>query len=802
MAKQDDALLIKLRADIDGLKASLAVADKTIEEKVSNINKAKSKTKLGFDVAIAEAQAAGKATDVLRLKREKMVEVIKLERLQLAELQKAYDKADGKNKDYLAEKVAKQRIQIAKNEAYLNKLNMPEKTDLKTEAVSELNKQFPQIASGINLVRKAITSLGPAGAAVVATVGSFVAMKQHVEETRQKLLEAADATYKVTEHLSDLADLTQLPISEVEKLAEACKVAGANIDAIAPALNKLDKAVLGGDKTLEKFGVKLTNASGGLLGTTEQLQALADAYSRLKAEGRGAEFVAELGKNAQALLPLISRFGDADFSNVKELLDSAPKLGAMLEEDAKYIGELDRALETLSNRLEKATGAEAAQLKINEVTRAIEAAQKEMEVFLKTADSRAYERMGIDSLDEQFQALNLSIIEAKGSLKGLMSEFTGWITMRTAFMMKNFSEGKLLWGLDDFDDYKAQQSIKADEIRQKRDNDRLDAILGRKKMEQQSPEEYSDTVRKDIEKNYAYATAERKEALYNQKMQEYSEQRKRMAEKEAEAKQKSAEKANEKRIALEHKLRDALATEQQKRVNAINDNYEKNAKDDPVMAEKIRQAELNRLAEDNARAEQRRLDEEKRKQDEIARARQDAMDKIRAITNTDFQNRLNQIEKEKQAWIKAGADRASAEIAAQKQIANEHKKVAEARLSEAERALRQNAKLARYITNEQKKGNENWQADAEKYARKLYLKNLGVRESDVQNVASIGADKLQAIASQARERTLAPITNNFTLNFDNTVVEDVTAIEKLANKVADVITPAIEKAVQGNNYGY
>lgn len=800
MAKKNDALLIRLRADIDGLKASLDAADKTISQKVSAINKAKSKTKLGFDVAIAEAQAAGKATDVLRLKREKLTEVIKLERLQLEELQKAYDKAEGKNKDYLAEKVAKQRIQIAKNEAYLNKLNQP--TDLKTEAVKELSSQFPKIASGIGLVKKAIAALGPAGAAIAVTAGSFALMKQHIEETRQKLLEAADATYKVTEHLSDLADLTQLPIGEVEQLAEACKVAGANIDSIAPAINKLDKAVLGGDKTLEQFGVKLTNASGGLLSTAEQLQVLADAYSRMKAEGRGAEFVAELGKQASALLPLISRFGDADFSNVKEMLDNAPKLSTMLEEDAKYIGELDRALETLNKRLENATGAEATQLKINEVTRAIEAAQKEMEVFLKTADSRAYERMGIDSLDEQFQALNLSIIEAKGSLKSLISEFTGWVTMRSAFVMKNYSEGKFSWGLEDFEDYKAQQSIKADQLRQKRDNDRLDAILGRKKMEQQSPEEYSASVRKDIEKNFAYATAERKEALYNQKMLEYSEQRKKMAEKEAEVKQKSAEKANEKRIALEHKLRDALATEQQKRVNAINDNYEKNAKDDPVMAEKIRQAELNRLAEDNARAEQRRLEEEKRKQDEIARARQDAMDKIRAITNTDFQNRLDQIEKEKQAWIKAGADRASAEIAAQKQIADAQKQARDSAMSEAERTLTE----YRQIIKDIQKGLSDEEITAR--ADKRWMKNRGINQSMIDTMAQVGQDRIKELGD-SRSRLLGKfaepkaVNAPITINFDGTVVEDMSSMQKIADKVSEVITPAIERALRGEStYGY
>lgn len=801
MAKKDNgALLIRLRADIDGLRASLDAADKTISQRVSAINKEKSTIKLGWDVQIAEAQAAGKMTEVLRLKREKMLEVIKLERLELEQLQKAYEKAEGKNKERLAQQVARQRIKIAKNESYLNTLQGP---DLKTKAISELEQQFPAIASGINLVKSAIAGLNPVAGAVVATAGAFALMKNHVDETRESLLKVADSTYKITEHLSDLADLTQLPIGDVEKLAEACKVAGANIDAIAPALNRLDKAVLGGDKTLEQFGIKLTDSAGNLKGTAEQLQALADGYSRLKSEGRGAEFVAQLGKQAGALLPLISRLSDADFGNVQEMLKNAPKLGTMLEEDAKYIGELDRALETLSERLTKAQGAEATQLKINEVTRAIEEAQKEMEVFLKTADSRAYERMGIDAIDEQFKNLNLSIIEAKGSLKALAAEMTGYLTLRAAFLAKNLSEGNFSLednSIDAFKKWQAELQIQADDQRRQRENDRIDAILGRKKMAEQKPEEYATTVRNDIEKNFAYASVERKEALFNQRMQEYSKQREAIAKKEAENKEKIAKENADKRLSLEKQLRDALATEQERKTNAINDRYETNKKTDPVLAERIKNAELQRLAQENAQAEQRKAEEEKRKQEELVNARKQAMDKIRAITNTDFQNRMEQIEKEKQAWIKAGADRAAAEIASQKQIA-------QARMSEAEKLLTEQKAVLRDI----QKGYSDDEIKQRSDAR--FMKQRGWKPGDLDTLERVGTEKVAELGN-SRERLLSrfakgagggglTVQTPVTINFDNTVVEDTSAMDKLADKIAVKMTTVIKEELhKGGQYGF
>ena len=45
--------------------------------------------------------------------------------------------------------------------------------------------------------------------------------------------------------------------------------------------------------------------------------------------------------------------------------------------------------------------------------------------------------------------------------------------------------------------------------------------------------------------------------------------------------------------------------------------------------------------------------------------------------------------------------------------------------------------------------------------------------------------------------------NNINITFDNTVVEDVSTMDKLANKVADIITPVIQNALNNNvQYNY
>ena len=125
-------------------------------------------------------------------------------------------------------------------------------------------------------------------------------------------------------------------------------------------------------------------------------------------------------------------------------------------------------------------------------------------------------------------------------------------------------------------------------------------------------------------------------------------------------------------------------------------------------------------------------------------------------------------------------------------------------MSDAESALRTNLKLARYIQEQQKKGTYN-ESDAKKYAEQMYMRQQGYRMSDISFLKDFGVDKLKDIAN-ARDRLFSqfapPTTNNITVNFDNTVVEDQAALQRIADKVAEVITPAINEALRGGQYGY
>lgn len=209
---------------------------------------------------------------------------------------------------------------------------------------------------------------------------------------------------------------------------------------------------------------------------------------------------------------------------------------------------------------------------------------------------------------------------------------------------------------------------------------------------------------------------------------------------------------------------------------------------------------------------------------------------------TDYEKQIHRIEQERDAYIQAGiseveayklfssqkeaidnqfyakqqAERDKALKASQeayKKQAEEAKKAYDSAVSQAQQTVQNNVKLIRYIQKQQAEGNKNWRADAEKYAEKLYMKQAGIRETDISGAKSIGLDVISQIANvrdrlfgQFAQKPAEQVTNNnaVTINFDGTVVESQDMVDRLANKVAEAIIQVVEPAVQrgATNYGY
>lgn len=200
--------------------------------------------------------------------------------------------------------------------------------------------------------------------------------------------------------------------------------------------------------------------------------------------------------------------------------------------------------------------------------------------------------------------------------------------------------------------------------------------------------------------------------------------------------------------------------------------------------------------------------------------------KINEVYNTELENRLANIEREKQAWRQKGVDEVTATQWAEKQkqdavrnaaleaIKNDRK-----RLEQVRDAMKQQEVMTG--TGVDVNGNKinfsfqnpnSMQGLAKQWIEEERSK-LGIGPNDTFSPELINAyqqmnnlTKNNLIpgleANPGLAKTGTTISAPITIQIDNPVVTDTAGISQLADKVADVIQPAIQQAIGGGGNGY
>lgn len=283
------------------------------------------------------------------------------------------------------------------------------------------------------------------------------------------------------------------------------------------------------------------------------------------------------------------------------------------------------------------------------------------------------------------------------------------------------------------------------------------------------------------------------------------------------------------------KLRDAYKQVEEEQTAVADKRKLEEARQDDIKLNKIdNTVDTKKEDQKEEQAQKAALDRQKAAQEQFQR-------ELRDLRSTEYEREINQLNDRVEKWRQANIsevdiaaraalekeaidkkyyDKQQAELQRQTKAQEAEynkqvevaKKAREASISDAEATLRNNLKLMRYIQAEQKKGTYS-DDKARDYANKLYLRQNGFRQSDITALQNFGTERLKELGN-ARDRLFAgfagpPVASgstnnvNITNNFDGTVVEDVAAMDKLANKVAEIITPAIQQALRGGTqYGY
>jgi len=761
--KNDNGLYLPLRVDLDAWEASLAALDGPLLEKMRMLRSEMKDLTMEYDVKISNAKAAGDNLKAIQLEMQKLTEMEKLQTATVQGLSQAYQKSVASTGQY-----SKQSKELLKNlqaqQLALNKTRIAldnMQGSLGGSLVSALRSASPEFARFADLANAAAVNLAkiaPASKLSIAAmgkiglaVGALVLAGKGMASVANSVSEVAEAAGKANEPIYQLREELNTSYEEAEKLHGIMQMDGIAGETFAQTINKLNKQLLKAGENgnlasdmLTRFGAELRNQDGSRKSTIEQLQELSAAYQRAASVGAGRDFLTATGTT-----PLVHILADLDgyterWERIRVEYQKNYDASHLLLEMNNHLIESERQLATVKGEV---FTEQALKNKENE----IRANVAEAEIIKANADT--YKEYGkiLGDIADNFTKIKLVASVAWTKIvtdaKGLTTELKPVGDALTAIEKKLEKIAKyhpVGWAIGKLKEYWQDASAEVDKYYKKAEQ--VD-VKPKKDFKERDPEAEREAAKQA-------AAAEKKQA--------------------------------DAQLKLSRELQAAKQTDYEKDVQRIADERDEYIK---AGADKLQADELYAIKK--AQIDAKYAEKASGKQD-VEKAKQ-AQLQITSVFQTETERRIAEINRQRDAWIKAGASEVEATRAAQAQIR-------EARMSEAERTLQQRAKLIKRAQIEQQKGGD-WEGRLKSWADDEYIRGLGVNRKDIAWAQRYGFDKINELGN-ARDRVLGSIVGGgstvnapVTINMDNTVVENESAMVSLANRVAAVMLPTIQQAL-------
>ena len=782
MARDNDkGLYLPLRIDLSEWERDLAQADGDLQKTMRDMRSQVGNFKLKYDVEIAGAKAAGDSAKVLELENKKLNAVYDAQKRVVEQLSAAYKKsvqekgADAKASQALARLLIKEANAMERTKAQLSSAGLNFGKNI-SDGLASISPAFANVRNATAGITSSLTSIGGSATAVATAVGGIgVALgglavgasalnkvSDYVSGIGKAAAEANDPIYQLREQL-------ETTYKHAEKLQGVLMIDGVGVEQYSTVMNKLNKQLLNAGENgnlasdmLRRWHVEMRNGDGTRKEVLDQLAELAAGYKRAQKAGEGQDYLTATGTTSLAHV-------------LNDLDGYVAKWKAIrVEYERNY--QLSHDLEESENRLKLAMKQYDAIDKNNALESSYQIIQKEIESYVILGQISADNDKKLKEFYDTLGNVAVGWVEFKTTAKVALNQALMSMTdaiEKAEELKNNVSEvvGKFanLIGLP----FEKIAGIVPQELK--------DFINENKKF---TP--FGSLVEGYQEFKARFADAKRTIEETREKMNERSNKpdTKKIDETGKEKPVDVAKIREEKKLQAERKkaqeqfykeLNDLQSTEYQREINRLNEKVEE-----------WRKAEVN----------------------ELDIAKRVAVEK-EAIDKKYF----DKLSSERDKQVKTAQD-------AYRKEAEEAKRAREASISEAESTLRNNLKLVRYIQQQQKQGTYN-ESDAKAYAERLYMRQSGFKVSDINALKDIGVNVVKEIAN-ARDRLFGSFANvqmpqmtpanqvtnnnNVTVNFDNTVLDNVAAMDVLANKVADVILPTIERSLNGqaggNTYGY
>ncbi len=854
-----DELYLSLGLDIAQLQLDFDTAGKTVSQAMARLNSKETQLKLRMDIDLTKLEGAGTELDKLKVKYEainRQLDVQKQKEQVLAAVLKDAQKTSGMDSAAASRaetNLLRQQKIVAQTEAELRRLGKAYGTlGQQMNAAGQqagtfgarMQRGIAQAHTGLTKLSNGFSLLNAKTAAVMAAVSTGAGLFTLTKGA----MEAGENVYRLSKRLHTSA-------GEAAQLNRTFQLAGMDVMTVIPLIAKLDKQIesagTSGNETTEalaRFGVTIQDQQGNLLPLNDQLAQLAKGYQYAVDMGQEEAYTAEvLGARGAALVPLLEQYQD-----LMQISANVQTTGLLNPEESHKTWLEWKQMEMELGQLKGAIG--AALLPVSK-----ELMPEVTEAF----------RLLVQEISEHKDDIKEAILGWGTALKGVaeLATFVGEQIKKVSdhakaneWLVKNHPMAGPLIGIP----------FVGGAILDRMYGDEYQAYL----KEQEALKE-----KEKAEKKAAEAAKENKNAAFENAT---------AAKKRAEA-EKQAAKATEEAAKANAELTESLFTlthnELESSLHAVDKEIEQfrakgadvNLLDEYKIAKQAKiyedfqrnvvdatqaidrtdlENKLANIDREAAAYRQKGLDEvsatewaEASKAQVMASFENDVASKVDAVWKTELQNRLDDIEREKQAWIQKGLDEVKATQWAEKekldakrnaalQVLQSQKEEFQAYLEGGQRGLAEYYKQAHGFTMDDLQMTPEQLAGFQK-ARQDMLENLlpNFRDPSViqqeqeernrqywENLEANGygelmSDKLQPL-TQAMERladapiaqgddgaqTQPSVTDNrqvtVQVSIENAVTADSEGMRYLADQVADRIEPAVKQALgdDGNTY--
>lgn len=315
MAKETvTELYTKLGLDISSLESDFALAGKTVDKAVSRLNHENKKIKIETDISLAGLDEGKDRLKTLDIQAASLNRQLEIQRQKLQLTAAAYrEVVQEKGRDSAASARLETRL-LNERKAYANleaQIRRTQRARTEGTAGNRMVNSIINGASAMSVITQGASDIGalsmltsPAGKAlgVVTAVGAGA-------------LAAAKSAMTAGNAIYELAQKMHTTNAEAAKMSLTFKMAGSDANSAVLALIRLDKTIQSGGESgarmtaiLSAYGVSLRDANGNMLPLNQQLLALAQGYRNAAAAGLENEYVTQtLGSRGAELVPVLSQ---------------------------------------------------------------------------------------------------------------------------------------------------------------------------------------------------------------------------------------------------------------------------------------------------------------------------------------------------------------------------------------------------------------------------------------------------------------------------------------------------------------